>query len=104
MHLAVSTQTAGVFKGLATLFAHIWSLPCVLPQVVLVVRAPLESERTVGALECPNTCVYLGKVKTGGNTYCHSVFLLKHNLTYNCKSISWMVIVTITYLGLYFNE
>lgn len=64
MHLTVSTQAAGVLEGLATLFAHIWPLSRVLPQVVLVVRAPFESEGAVGALECPNTSVYLGKVNT----------------------------------------
>lgn len=66
MHLTVSSQTAGVLKGLATLFTHIRPLTCVLPQVVLVVRAPFESERAMGALECPNTCVYLGMVNMGG--------------------------------------
>lgn len=62
VHLTVSTQAAGVLERLATLLTHIWPLACVLPQVVLVVRAPFECERAVGALECPNTCVYLGKV------------------------------------------
>lgn len=76
MHLTVSTQTAGVFEGLATLFTHIWPLACVLPQVVLVVRAPFESERAVGALECPNACVYLNEVNTGGkNASWHSVYI-----------------------------
>lgn len=62
MHLTVSTQAAGVLEGLATLLTHIWPLTRVLPQMVLVVRAPFESERAVRALECPNTCVYLSKV------------------------------------------
>lgn len=63
VHLTVSTQAAGVLEGLATLLTHIRSLACVLPQVVLVMGAPLESERAVRALECPETCVYLGKRK-----------------------------------------
>lgn len=62
VHLTVSTQAAGVLKGLATLLTNIRPLACVLPQVVLIVRAPFESERAVGALECPNACVHLGKV------------------------------------------
>lgn len=62
VHLTVSTQAAGVLEGLATLLTHIWPFTCVLPQVVLVVRAPLESERAVRALECPYTCVYLNEV------------------------------------------
>lgn len=57
VHLTVSSQAAGVLEGLATLLTHVWPLPCVLPQMVLVVRAPFESERAMGALECPNTCV-----------------------------------------------
>lgn len=61
VHLTVSTQAAGVLEGLATLLTHIWPLTCVLPQVVLVVRAPFESERAVRALECPYSCVNLGK-------------------------------------------
>lgn len=95
MHLTVSSQTAGVLEGLATLFTHIWPLTCVLPQVVLVVRAPLESERAVRALECPNTCVYLGKVNMGGGAFCHYLFL--HILACICLSsakgvsISWTV-------------
>lgn len=63
VHLTVSTQAACVLEGLATLLTYIRPLACVLPQVVLVVRAPFESERTVRALECPNACVYLGRVK-----------------------------------------
>ncbi len=43
VHLTVSTQAAGVLKRLTTLLAHIRPLACVLPQVVLVVRAPFES-------------------------------------------------------------
>lgn len=58
MHLAVSTQAAGVLKGLSTLFTHIWPLARVLPQVILVVRAPLESKRAVRALECPYPCMH----------------------------------------------
>lgn len=61
VHLTVSTQAAGVLERLAALLAHIRPLTCVLPQVVLVVRTPLESKRAVWALECPYTCVYLGK-------------------------------------------
>lgn len=61
VHLAVSAQAAGVLEGLATLLAHVRPLACVLPQVVLIVRAPFESERAVRALEGPNTCVYLVK-------------------------------------------
>ena len=60
VHLTVSAQTAGILEGLATLLAHIRPLTRVLPQMVLVVRAPFESERAVRALECPYTCVYLG--------------------------------------------
>lgn len=37
VHLTVSSQAAGVFKGLATLLTHIRPLACVLPQMVLVV-------------------------------------------------------------------
>ena len=62
VHLTVSTQTAGVLEGLAALLAHIWPLTSVLPQMVLVVRAPFESERAVRALESPHTGVDLGKV------------------------------------------
>lgn len=99
MHLTVSTQTAGVFEGLATLFTHIWPLACVLPQVVLVVRAPFESERAVGALECPNACVYLNEVNTGGkNASWHSVYIFFLYIpTCNCisstkkESISWIM-------------
>lgn len=60
VHLTVSAQTAGVFEGLATLLTHIRSLTCVLPQMVLVVRAPFEGERAVRTLERPYTCVDLG--------------------------------------------
>lgn len=63
VHLTVSAQTAGVLEGLATLLTNIRPLACVLPQVVLVVRAPFESERTVRALECPYTCMHLAKVE-----------------------------------------
>lgn len=59
VHLTVSAQTAGVLEGLAALFAHIRPLTRVLPQVVLVVGAPLESEWTVGALEGPDTRMHL---------------------------------------------
>lgn len=62
VHLAVSAQAAGVFERLAALFAHVGPLACVLPQVVLVVGAPLESQRTVGTLEGPDTRVHLEKV------------------------------------------
>lgn len=65
VHLTVSTQAAGVLEGLATLLTHVRPLACVLPQVVLVVRAPFESERAVRTLESPNTCVHLGKVTVG---------------------------------------
>lgn len=58
VHLTVTTQAAGVLERLATLFTHIWPLTCVLTQVVLVVRAPLKSERAVGALERSYTCMY----------------------------------------------
>lgn len=61
VHLTVSAQAAGVLEGLATLLTHIWPLACVLPQVVLIVRAPFESERAVRALERPNACMHLGK-------------------------------------------
>jgi len=62
VHLTVSAQAAGVLEGLATLLTHIRPLACVLPQVVLIVRAPFESERAVRALERPNARVHLGKV------------------------------------------
>lgn len=60
VHLTVPSQAAGVLERLAALFADVRSLPGVLPQVVLVVGAPFEGERAVGALERPNSCVYLG--------------------------------------------
>lgn len=63
VHLTVSAQAAGVLERLAALFAHVRPLTCVLPQVVLVVGAPLESQRTVGTLEGPDTRVHLGKVR-----------------------------------------
>lgn len=65
VHLAVSAQAAGVLEGLAALFAHVRPLARVLPQVVLVVGAPLEGERTVGALEGPDARVHLGGGDTG---------------------------------------
>lgn len=61
VHLTVSTQAAGVLKGLATLLTHIRPLACVLPQVVLVVRTPFKCEGAVRALEGPYASVYLGK-------------------------------------------
>lgn len=88
VHLTVSTQAAGVLEGLATLLTHIWPLACVLPQVVLVVRAPFESERAVRALECPNTCVYLGKVKVKKIT-------LFGVLSYFCYMIYHLIVFTI---------
>lgn len=69
MHLTVPPQTAGVLEGLATLFAHIRPLTCVLPQVVLVVGAPFEGKRAVRALECSYSCMYLRKGKMGGNKW-----------------------------------
>lgn len=57
VELTVSPQAAAVFEGLATLLTHIGPLTRVLAQVVLVVGAPLEGERAVGALEGPQACV-----------------------------------------------
>lgn len=68
VHLTVSAQTAGVLERFATLFAHIRPLTRVLPQVILVVGAPFESERTMRALKGPNTRVYLDK-ETENNTF-----------------------------------
>lgn len=93
VHLTVSTQAASVFEGLATLLTHIWPLTCVLPQMVLVVRAPFESERAVRALECPDSCVYLDKinVKKYLFTLLGDVLIFLHDLapiysrkTYTC--------------------
>lgn len=72
VHLTVPAQAAGVLEGLATLFAHIRSLTGVLPQVVLVMRAPLESERTVWTLERPYSCMHLVEVQMEKNViYLH---------------------------------
>lgn len=59
VHLAVAAQAAGVFEGLSALLAHVWPLACVLPQMVLVMGAPLEGQWAVGALERPNTSMHL---------------------------------------------
>lgn len=57
VHLAVPPQAAGVLEGLSTLFTDVRPLTCVLPQVILVVGAPFEGERTVRALEGSNPCM-----------------------------------------------
>ncbi len=77
VHLTVSTQAARVLEGLATLLTHIWPLASMLAQVILVMRTPFESERTVRALKCPNACVYLGRMKVeekGIYTYVSGLF------------------------------
>lgn len=81
VHLTVSAQTAGVLEGFAALFAHIRPLTCVLPQVVLVVGAPFESERAMRALKSPNTRVYLGKV-TENNKFLAILFFKYKILTH----------------------
>lgn len=58
VHLAVPTKAAGVFEGFSALLTHVGPLACVLPQVVLVVRAPLEGQRAMWALERPYTCMH----------------------------------------------
>lgn len=75
VHLTVSAQAAGVLERLAALFAHVRPLTCVLPQVILVVGAPLKSQRTVGTLEGPDTCVHLGQVMHNNNDVLFFVFL-----------------------------
>lgn len=59
VHLAVPAQAAGVLEGLAALLTHVRPLARVLPQVVLVMGAPLEGQRAVGTLERPHTCMHL---------------------------------------------
>ena len=59
VHLAVPAKAAGVFEGLSTLLTHVRPLARVLPQVVLVMGAPLERQRAMWALEGPYTCMHL---------------------------------------------
>lgn len=71
MQLAVSAQAAGILEGLAALLAHIGSFACMLPQMVLVVRTPLEGKRAVGALEGTHTSVDLRNKRIPAESISH---------------------------------
>lgn len=58
MHVLVPTQAAGVLEGFGTSVTWIRAFASVLAEVILVVRAPLEGERTVGTLEGTQTCMH----------------------------------------------
>lgn len=51
MHVLVSAQTAGVFEGFGAPVALVRALAGMLPQMILVVRAPFEGERAVKTLK-----------------------------------------------------
>ena len=59
VHLAVPAKAAGVFEGLSTLLTHVRPLARVLPQVILVMGAPLKRQRAVWALEGPYASMHL---------------------------------------------
>lgn len=59
VHLAVPAKAAGVFEGLSALLTHVRPLARVLSQMVLVMRAPLEGQRAMWALERPHACMHL---------------------------------------------
>lgn len=87
MHLTVPPQAAGVLERLATLFAHVRPLTCVLPQVVLVVRAPFECKRAVRTLERSYSRMYLGN---GKKEICEIVFN-KLNSKLSSKAVKMII-------------